>query len=470
MIFSYRNGELITEEEILLETNEEKEVLRSIKVEDEYVDLCEIPHVIKQNGATEKLAYYLQQGTKIYLIRELEQTNGDRTYLVYIIEQGVMYGKMQIKNIDSYLIVPNNEWLLKYCVPAKIDEKKNVIIGIKSILNDLKFVQDKEKEYLVNKIEEFFNNDEKQEPLIIRKKEPSGKITYENTIGGRVGNSIVYDGKLFNSISAFLREYNIAPSTYAIAKEKGMTISEIVNHYSRKNSSSVRGTSIKLPIVYDGETFQTLASFHTKYQITPSTMTKALQRGMSIEDIVKKYSNSKTRQRWKHSLIQLPFEYKGETFKSVKEFSRKYNINPSSADRGLEQGLTLDEIVERYQNRVGLHGGNKHLTKMKTLPREVVCNGVTYPSVNKFIIENNLTVLAITALKNGMPPEEIVEKFKKKSNEKRGKKPYTYEYAGQQLTLKEMAEVSGIAWETIKSRLQMGWTVEKAMETPVDKK
>ena len=466
MIFSYRNGKLITEDEMLVTTDETKQHIYEIKINDEVVRLDCLPHFELE----ENTIFFFQQGMYLYLI-SFDKYTGSR-YIAYIVEQTVDHNKMKIQNIDSYTVVSNNEWLLRYCVPSKVDESKNVLVGMKAILEHVKFMPEKEKQYLLNKIEEFFANDEKQEPVVIRKPVTLDKPTsYEKIIGGRAGTQVVYDDKMFNSVTAFLKEYNINHSTYEKAKNNGMSLDEIVERYSRINRKATDNkTSVKLPMIINGETFHTLSSIRAKYKINAATMRRAIAQGMPMEHIVLKYANATTRQKYSHSLIELPFEYKGEKFSSVSAFSRRYHMNPSSTERGLEMGLPLDEIVKRYANKAGINGGNKHIAKINTTPREVVCNGVTYPSVNNFLQENNLTSPAIMALKTGMPPEEVVAKFKKKTNDRRGRQPNTYEYAGQQLTLKEMSELSGIAISTIKSRLAMGWTVEKTMETPTDNK
>lgn len=349
MIFSYRNGEPITEDEMLIVTDEEKEDIKEIKINDSCVSINCLPRFDNYDNEI----YYLQQGMYLYLISGGK--GGSLNYIVYVIEQGVEHNKMKIKNIDSYVVVSNDEPLLRYCVPSQVDEKKNIVIGVKEILNQLEFMQDKEKQYLVNKIEEFFEG-KKTEPLIIREQ---GLPISERRVVGRAGHTIEYNGKIFNSISAFQREYGINGSTYDKAIKSGMSLNEIVERYSRKGKPTKSKASVKMPFTYRGETFKTLSSLRAKYQISAATMTRALNKGMPMEEIIEKYSNARTRPRYTSSLIKLPFEYKGETFMSLKSFARRYMMNPSSVERGFEMGLSLDEIVERYKNGAGTYGGNK---------------------------------------------------------------------------------------------------------------
>lgn len=274
MIFSYRNGELITEDEMLIVTDEEKETLKSIKIEDGQIKLHDIP----QFDTDYHRIYYLQQGMYLYLISYDRRT--DSTHIAYIIEQAVEHGKMRIKNIDSYIVVSNDEMLLRYCLPNKVDEKKNIVIGVKEILDQLKFMQDKEKEYLVNKIEEFFGDNEQ---IKVLQRKVLG-IDREKGLPRGLAKQIEYGGETFTSIARFTEKYGISRNAFDYAYRIGMSLDEIVEKYSRKKVSQKRhsATRLKIPFEYNGETFKSIVSFAAKHQINLSSMNNALKKRYDI--------------------------------------------------------------------------------------------------------------------------------------------------------------------------------------------
>lgn len=104
----------------------------------------------------------------------------------------------------------------------------------------------------------------------------------------------------------------------------------------------------------------------------------------------------------------------------------------------------------------------------------VICYGKEYRSYSAFIKEYNLPHSSVWyALNRGEKPEDIIERYKNKPegqeriNPIKRKNLKKYEYLGQKLTLSELAELSGLAKNTIVSRINvLGWSVEKAVETP----
>jgi len=74
-------------------------------------------------------------------------------------------------------------------------------------------------------------------------------------------------------------------------------------------------------------------------------------------------------------------------------------------------------------------------------------------------------VLALR-LNNGWTPEQAVE-IPLYRNQDGTSKEAQYLYRHEMLTLTDMSRCSGISVETLRGRLQMGWSVEKTVETPL---
>lgn len=57
-----------------------------------------------------------------------------------------------------------------------------------------------------------------------------------------------------------------------------------------------------------------------------------------------------------------------------------------------------------------------------------------------------------------------------KTNNRNKRNTVLVEYRGERKPLIEIAEKKGINIKTVKTRIKRGWSVEKALETPVKKK
>ena len=117
--------------------------------------------------------------------------------------------------------------------------------------------------------------------------------------------------------------------------------------------------------------------------------------------------------------------------------------------------IKMPHVIKRPPNE---RGGN-------TIPISIECYGKKYASINEVAREFGISQATLhSALKRGEKPEDVIER-----NIKKNQKAYknTYEYLGQEMTLAELSELSGIKAGTIYQRIEvLKWTVEKAVETP----
>lgn len=105
----------------------------------------------------------------------------------------------------------------------------------------------------------------------------------------------------------------------------------------------------------------------------------------------------------------------------------------------------------------------------KGIGKEIVCYGKKYNSWSELIKEYNIPHSSgWYALSRGDKPEDIVERYKNKKGDRLRKKKTLYEYKGKEYSLKQLAEMSeGLSEATIYQRIKdRKWTVERAVETP----
>jgi len=342
MIFSYRNGKPITEEEILIKSHYIESDISKIKIADKEIDLMYIPSIETSGG----LVYYLQQGMSLYLIHVLYET--PRKYVAYIVEQTVEHGKMRIKNIDSYVAVSNNALLLRYCMPDKVNEKENVILGVSEILEKLEFMDEKEKTYLIDKIKEFFAEEPKEEWSIESASERINKKKYTSE-----PIKIEYDGKTFKSISEFARTYNMTVSAVNVAYRNGVPLDEIIERYSKKikKTRKTKPSRPNLPFEYNGKTYNTMYEFYRDLKINQSSADRGWNKGLTIDEIVSRYSNGSGTRDYTTGGYAIPITYKGITYKSRIDFCRAYGMSQTALYYWLGKGKSIDEIVERFATK-----------------------------------------------------------------------------------------------------------------------
>lgn len=94
----------------------------------------------------------------------------------------------------------------------------------------------------------------------------------------------------------------------------------------------------------------------------------------------------------------------------------------------------------------------------------------SYPSFKEWALSNGYTdELSIDRIEvnKGYEPENcrwasnIVQANNKRDNRR-------YEYRGKLITIREASTMSGLQYSTIKARLKYGWSMEKAINTPLD--
>jgi hypothetical protein len=103
--------------------------------------------------------------------------------------------------------------------------------------------------------------------------------------------------------------------------------------------------------------------------------------------------------------------------------------------------------------------------------KKITYNGKEYESITKFLKEYGIPDQSYYQyVRQGLTLDEIVNKYTSGKCLKTREATVLYEYAGQQLSLNELEKLSGIKKNTIYQRMLNGWSVADAVETPVIEK
>ena len=136
----------------------------------------------------------------------------------------------------------------------------------------------------------------------------------------------------------------------------------------------------------------------------------------------------------------------------------------------LDRNDRVEEVKELVEKPKAHFVKKESKPKKATTIEPVTVNGVTYNSKYAFARAFNIPQSSMFKyIEKGMSLEEILEMYKDGSP-KRGAKPKNkYEYLGDQFSMKELSELSGLSTGLLENRINMlGWTVEKAVETPLN--
>jgi len=138
------------------------------------------------------------------------------------------------------------------------------------------------------------------------------------------------------------------------------------------------------------------------------------------------------------------------------------------------EALTLTEAASRYGvNKATLSGRRRRglsLAEGVALPTETptVTIGGQTKTVREFSEESGLSIATIHhRIARGWGAEELLS-TPQASGARRGSKRYAYR--GQELSLHQLSKLSGLSRSAIQKRLNKGWSVERAVETPPDPK
>lgn len=362
--------------------------------------------------------YYTQIGTCMYFALK---DNKNKIVFLYIIEQELERGTLKIKDIYSTTYVSKENILERFFRFNTEFEQKNLRVRLPELIK--KFDVIIEKDFLINKIFEYLETEAIKE------------ITTMQT-----------------------------PIIKTSSLEEMFKIKKEVK--SKSNAKPRR------PITCYGVEYRSMKQFCEAFNLPHTSVFQFFERGLTAEEIVEKYQNGEVVKGNRNNLQAKKVVCNGIEYPTIQEFCKKNNISLASYDRYKKKGYTPEEMLEKINdpNRCGKTGGYMQAQK-------VVVDGVEYPSIEQMCKAFGKSGGSFFYYKNkGYTPEEIVELWQKdkklikepRQDLKMGLKKYNY--LGEELTIKELSELSGIPTQVLYTRLQQyKWTVEQAVETPLYK-
>lgn len=180
----------------------------------------------------ENKIYFAQVGMNMYIVYSDE---ANKINFAYIIEQSIANDKMIIKQIYTSTSVSELNPLGKFFKYNKEFEKENLTERLKYVISKIAVIPEREKEYLMEKITEYLENtkqDTENQGIGLIKED--GKISIRESRSNIIDLPFEYNGKTYNSITSFIKEYNIPCASFYDLYKKNKTLDEIVEKYKNE--------------------------------------------------------------------------------------------------------------------------------------------------------------------------------------------------------------------------------------------
>lgn len=312
-------------------------------------------------------------------------------------------------------------------------------------------------------------------------------------VKGKFSKKIEYKGKVYSSLAELARTFGINATSLNLRLKKGMSVEEALNRpLPKKNKYLCEGKYVELievkmyckehganeftviqyyldrkeenldirdivkallekkenqTVTYHGKKYPNFSKAISDLKIkeSPTTIKNRMEKhGMSFEEVI-----DADPRMFKGGRI---FQYKDKVYYSFKELSEGVNIPENTLRKRLKNGLSVEEAVEAPRNQIVKN-------------REVITyKGKTYRKWSEFFEENPLFKLARASIQNrrnrGMSIEEALDDY--------AEKYFVTDHKGNVFrNKKERSLKYGLTPSTVHNRLKMGWSLEKALTTPV---
>lgn len=274
MIVHYQNGKLLTDKDIIRTNEENPNEVTHLNISGEFIALSFLPNFATGDGRI----YYVAQGMELYLVHEIFLYGVTQ---VYVIEQEVQNNKMRIKNIFSSMVFLDGNPALRYCVFNKANEIENIRLNIEEILNRIQFMPEKEKVYLLEKIDEwscsvFYSTN-------ATKVEQTTKVEQEVQRKRGKRKPIVCNGVIFETTKEFAKMLGTNSTYVHKCFSKGFTPEELYQKYNDPNYKSPVGRkTTNKKYMYAGQEL-TIQELSELSGIDSSLIRDRLHRGWSVE-------------------------------------------------------------------------------------------------------------------------------------------------------------------------------------------
>lgn len=152
-----------------------------------------------------------------------------------------------------------------------------------------------------------------------------------------------YKGNNFNSIQEMCAFYNVTYDEFRYRFHKlGMSLKQSLTCYKIKDN--------------EGNEFNSVTAFCKHYNIKVNTFYNCILKGMTVDNIVEKYSNNK------QDRLGNVIEFEGKVFYTIKSLCEYYNVKYDTFMKRQNRGFTFEECLfgkEKNDKNDTLNGKRK---------------------------------------------------------------------------------------------------------------
>ena len=247
-----------------------------------------------------------------------------------------------------------------------------------------------------------------------------------------------HKGNKYNSVEEMLKSYGVNKSTYYYKRKCGYSLSDILNK------------STKVIFDHKGNEFTNTTEMCNYYGMSRRLYYKRLKEGKTMAEI---FNNSK--------IIVDKYENR---FRSLNSFCKFYKINWSQCKRYINEGVSIDDIVEFCERRKQDRKIGKR-TEFFNRGKEIEFEGNTYKSVtdlcDKYNVKYNTYYIR---KKRGFTLEECIYGKDTKVNPSTNDNANVIDHFGNKfINEAHMCRYHNVKYSTYKSRKDKGWPLPKCL-------
>lgn len=196
---------------------------------------------------------------------------------------------------------------------------------------------------------------------------------------GESGNSITYREKVYPSVTAFAKAFNLPTHQVRYRMRKNWSLAEIVGDEKRIKKSpqippreGLVNISDILPIEVEGHSFDSAASLAKHYNLDPNRVTGRLRNGWPPEEAVELKKHDAERVTTKRSTGK-QYRVGNKDFNSIRALASHFKVHYTTVRRRIAEGASAAQAVGKiaWQNK---KPERHHKAK------SVTYNGVTHDS------------------------------------------------------------------------------------------
>lgn len=190
-------------------------------------------------------------------------------------------------------------------------------------------------------------------------------------------------------------------------------------------------------IEFRGRNYSSYSNLAREYGVSHTTLLKRVREGMSLEDIISEYENTKI------------VDHLGKEYKTEKEMFTAWGITRNAYAHRRDLGWSLKDIL------------TTPVRSVRSKDNWVDFNGKAFPSLTAMCKEYGVSRESVTLyMKEGMSPGDAIKGLLSRRNSKTKVK----DHLGNEFSsYTKMFEYWGVFGSTFRYRMENGWSLEEAL-------